>query len=547
MPYQIKEKKDNLFSVVNKDTGRVMSKGTTKGKAERQVEAIYANMKPEHRLRHRISLLHDRPMKPAHRNVVNLASHLLKQEEVYGNGFWRDFKSIIHGVSKIPFASEILGMIHPGIGIAFEGAKAISGDYDPDEGRNYGAMDSRGNRDRQEIGSMITRRRIALAKTERLKQAERRKAHKDTLEGIKDRYIDPKYAHLIGTKGFEHAEVRPTIYLGGALTPAEQASMEDDWKHDVEFAQKKSKRTGQPYEAPDRAKFEEEWIKKTLPNIQSLVRDKYPPPSEANVNYILDDVEYIAPPKADLWEKAQGVQVHEAYNKAKADYLKKKQIYFQKLYASRGLKLPDASDNSKLKLLKEIFDAPESSRPVMWEEYRDLYNYNNPYLSDAERAKFALTPSREWGWIYNRVKHQNPNYVLPESGMEKAEREDKEEEKQIQDRESEMEKFYESPDIATGLDDLVKRIGEKTQYDEVPAGELEPALRFPIMYNYDQNSRPMPLTEWLITSGVSGKEFSTKEFGNTYMNQKPYAFLDMPINGGRLGKIDYSKLAYSPF
>jgi len=195
-------------------------------------------------------------------------------------------------------------------------------------------------------------------------------------------------------------------------------------------------------------------------------------------------------------------------------------------------------------MVKDILDAPESSRPVMWMEYRDEFNYDSPYESQEYRDRtYAKTPEEE----YRKIMSKNPNLVLPESKKEKQTRLQKEEDDKESAKLAELNKAYEDPDLATGLDDLVNRISQATEYDAVPPGELEPMLRFPIMYNYDQNSRPMPLTEWLISSGVSGQQFSNKEFGNTYMNQKPYAFLDMPINGGRLGKIDYSKLAYSPF
>lgn len=59
MPYKVVKKKKDEFSVVNKDTGKVMSKGTTEEKAKKQIKAIYANMKPEHRIRHRIGLMQD--------------------------------------------------------------------------------------------------------------------------------------------------------------------------------------------------------------------------------------------------------------------------------------------------------------------------------------------------------------------------------------------------------------------------------------------------------------------------------------------------------
>ena len=72
MPYQIKEKKNKKFSVVNSDTGKVMSKATTESKAKKQIKAMYANMKPEHRIRHRIGMMDDLGIhNPVHRSAIN--------------------------------------------------------------------------------------------------------------------------------------------------------------------------------------------------------------------------------------------------------------------------------------------------------------------------------------------------------------------------------------------------------------------------------------------------------------------------------------------
>ena len=92
------------------------------------------------------------------------------------------------------------------------------------------------------------------------------------------------------------------------------------------------------------------------------------------------------------------------------------------------------------------------------------------------------------------------------------------------------------------LDKIVEKVVE--QINPMP---LDDALRFPMIYNYDENNKPQHLQEWLISNGVAGHQFSVEEFGNTYKNQQPYNFLNFPINGGRLGKINYSKLGYSKY
>jgi hypothetical protein len=71
---------------------------------------------------------------------------------------------------------------------------------------------------------------------------------------------------------------------------------------------------------------------------------------------------------------------------------------------------------------------------------------------------------------------------------------------------------------------------------------IDSSIRFPIVYNYDENERPMNLQDWLIQNGVAGANFSDREFGNVYLNQRPYEFLNHPLNGGALGKISYQKL-----
>lgn len=42
MPYRIVKNEDNSFAVVNQDTGKRMSKHTTKGKARKQIRLLNA-------------------------------------------------------------------------------------------------------------------------------------------------------------------------------------------------------------------------------------------------------------------------------------------------------------------------------------------------------------------------------------------------------------------------------------------------------------------------------------------------------------------------
>jgi hypothetical protein len=105
-----------------------------------------------------------------------------------------------------------------------------------------------------------------------------------------------------------------------------------------------------------------------------------------------------------------------------------------------------------------------------------------------------------------------------------------------------------SNSTAEKIDKLVEKIMKEEGIDDDSQRHgLDEALRFPMIYNYDENNKPMYLQEWLLSSGVAGKNFAVEEFGNTVRNQEPYAFLNFPINGGRLGKINYSKLGYSRY
>ena len=128
MPYKIVKTPKHQFSVVNKDTGRVLSKGTTKSKAEKQIKAVYlhggaaAGMKAAHRLRYHVNLLKGRGIKnPLHRKIVDFSKELLKQEEIHGAGFWDDawtgIKNVLafpsQVIQEIPFAKDLVGMIFP--------------------------------------------------------------------------------------------------------------------------------------------------------------------------------------------------------------------------------------------------------------------------------------------------------------------------------------------------------------------------------------------------------------------------------------------------
>jgi len=70
---------------------------------------------------------------------------------------------------------------------------------------------------------------------------------------------------------------------------------------------------------------------------------------------------------------------------------------------------------------------------------------------------------------------------------------------------------------------------------------IDSALRFPMVYNYSNTDQPKNLHDFLLYSGVAGKDFSRREFGNVVKNQRPYAFLDFPLNGGGIRKISYAK------
>jgi hypothetical protein len=128
MPYNIVKNKNNTFSVVNKDTGRRLSKGTTEAKAKKQIKAVYMNgglMKPSHQVRHFVSLLKDRPIKnKLHRNIVDFSKELLKAEEINGGAWYNDWGDLWSGVkdvlafpsqiiNEIPYVKEGIEMVFP--------------------------------------------------------------------------------------------------------------------------------------------------------------------------------------------------------------------------------------------------------------------------------------------------------------------------------------------------------------------------------------------------------------------------------------------------
>lgn len=329
MPYKIKEKKDKSFSVVNKDTGKVMSKGTTKTKAEKQIKAIYANMSPEHRLRHRISQLHDRQFNsPVHRAVYKMACGLLKKEEVYGGSWWND---------------------------AWEWTKA---------------------------------------------------------QARKLNFLDPEQYPVLNLVGTEVAS-DPVKYIGDAVK---------------EFG--------------------------------------------------LIAVEILAP------ELAPFIEVGKLVGSFNQPGLATEEDQFAHLKE-------DGVDE-----VDEVYEEPED-KSIGQDKTK------------AEKESMVERLDR----VVEKIQEQSNKEM--DANMEKG----------IYD--NQMRK------LESGI------VGRHSYVDE--------PIRFPVLYNYDENSRPLPLAEWLLVNGVSGTLFDKAEFGSTYLNQKPYAFLDHPLNGGKLGKINYSKLGYSKY
>lgn len=322
MPYKIKETKDKKFSVVNKDTGRVMSKGTTKGKAEKQIKAIYANMKPEHRIRHRISLLEGRSISnPLHRDIVKFTKHLLKREEIYGNGFWDDAWSGIKQGLALP--GQILAQVPflaPAVELAFP-------------------------------------------------------------------------------------ELTPFV---GSITGVSKALFGDDTN---------------------------QWL-----------------------------TDFLGVASAD-------------------PYYKGSKPAPQQLQSSAPL--PEEQDEGDI-------------------EYEQAQNAR--HTEDLDK-------------VIEHISNQ-------------ADIEDQEAEKE----EGEAEMEASAPRSLVG-------VPSRDIYGQIIA--MDDALRFPMVYNYDENNRPQYLQEFLLTNGVAGHNFAVNEFGNTFKNQRPYDFLNHPMQGGKIRPLDYSSVGYS--
>lgn len=140
MPYKIEKNRAGTFSVVNKDTGRRLSKGTTKAKAEKQIKAVYMHggkkeRKPEHKLRYHVALLKDRIVKnPLHRKILDFSKEVLKAEEKRGAGFfddlWGGIKDVLafpsQVINEIPFVKEGIEAVFPEAAPILEFAPSIA-------------------------------------------------------------------------------------------------------------------------------------------------------------------------------------------------------------------------------------------------------------------------------------------------------------------------------------------------------------------------------------------------------------------------------------
>jgi hypothetical protein len=334
MPYEIKEKKNKKFSVVNKDTGKVMSKGTTKEKAKKQIKSIYANMKPEHRIRHRIGLLDGVPLhNPIHKAIVNETRQILKHEEIHGGGIWDWF------VKTFPVLSLVMA-----------GTKT---DDIVEAVETYGL---------EAVGALV----------------------------------DP---------------IMFPVAVASAL-----------------------------YNGPKQ--------KENSPH--NSYEDYYPYADDYDDDGLYDDYD-------------DGV------------------IEFE-----------------------NIHNAPSSSN------------------ASSTPSQPHITPTNN----DNIIPNSSPNNIPIPNNDNQA----------VEDLDKLLEKIVDESDIA---------VANLKHYNDPYI--MDDAIRFPTISHYDANNKPKFLQDFLITSGVSGINFSRDEFNNTYKNQEPYAFLDFPINGGKLGKIDYSSVGYSKF
>jgi len=340
MPYEIKEKKNKKFSVVNKDSGKVMSKGTTKTKAKKQIQAIYANMKPEHRIRHRIGLLDGVPLhNPVHKAIVNETRQILKHEEIHGGGIWDWF------VETFPVLSLVMAGTKPS-----DVVDAVVS-YGPDA-----------------VGALLEPWTFPIQVANALYNGPKKK------DPITTSSSDNPYAYINDPYAYDYDE----------------EGLYDDYEDgEIDFA-----------------------------NIHSA-------PSAPSAPSTPSSTPHITPTNND-----------------------------NIIPNSSPNNIPIPNENKQAvedldKLLEKIVDESEIS-------VANLKHYNDPYIMDD-------------------------------------------------------------------------------------------AIRFPTISHYNADNKPKFLQDFLIKSGVSGINFSRDEFNNTYKNQQPYAFLDFPINGGKLGKIDYSSVGYSKF
>jgi len=159
----------------------------------------------------------------------------------------------------------------------------------------------------------------------------------------------------------------------------------------------------------------------------------------------------------------------------------------------------------------------------------------------APSLQSASAPAQDDPYAYDFDQDYRDDYEYQNQPEDEDEEEDYEEEGV-----EEMIKKESTPKSSLVPLDQLDKIVEKV-VEQINPMPLDEAIRFPMIYNYDENNKPMHLQEWLISNGVAGHKFSVEEFGNTYKNQQPYNFLNFPINGGRLGKINYSKLGYSKY
>lgn len=119
MPYElIKNPNKKDYKLINKETGKIVSKHTNPKKAYKQIQAIHINknisnnnnidnnkmkMKPSHRIRNNVEKLKGRKIQtPDDRYILRLTKKLLKQEEINGGGFWSDAWDVTKNILSMP-------------------------------------------------------------------------------------------------------------------------------------------------------------------------------------------------------------------------------------------------------------------------------------------------------------------------------------------------------------------------------------------------------------------------------------------------------------